>query len=83
MLKFIIVAICCFLAVFGCYIVLKKNKKAHLNYDASSTIIGITRTNNSYQPMLDVLVGLDSDLNKCGAKLHADMRGYLDYGKRK
>lgn len=49
--------------------------------DTSSGILNITITNNTYRPLLDVLSSLDSDLEKLGEELHADMRGYMDHDK--
>lgn len=51
--------------------------------DCSFEMLQMTKTNNNYEPLLDVLVSLDGDLCKLGVTLRADMRGYLDYEERK
>lgn len=44
----------------------------------SSAILQVTSTNNSYDPLGDVLSSLDDDLKRMGLTLNADMKGYMD-----
>lgn len=74
----------CFLAVSCLVLILVGKGLSHTNRKSagtSSRILDITTTNNTYPPLLDVLSSLDSDLEKLGEELHADMRGYMDHAK--
>lgn len=53
-------------------------KKAAANSINSQDMLQLTSTNNSYDPLGDVLVNLDGDLAQFDLTLHADMRGYMD-----
>lgn len=73
----------------GCFFLLREGKRfaAPRKRDTSqpSSVAGIlrmTKTNNTYPPLLDVLSGLQSDLEKKGITLHADMEGYMGNGKK-
>lgn len=76
--------IVCYLVVFISYKNLSKKKEnANVVADGSLAILGEIKSNNTYPLMLDVFTSLNKDLAECGEELHADLRGYLDYGKTK
>ena len=41
-------------------------------------ILQMTKTNNTYPPLLEVLSSLQLSLEKKGIVLHADMEGYMN-----
>lgn len=81
-LTIVLILVVCYLVVFFAYKRLaKKIKIAGVVVDDSCAILGEITTNNTYPLMLDVFTSLNQNLAECGADLHADLRGYLDYGK--
>jgi len=81
MVKLLVLIIATISLVFVAYKMIGNSVKKMLvsvTNDCSAKILGITSTNNTYPPLLDVLVRLDDDLSKLGIKLNADMRGYLN-----
>lgn len=74
--------ILCYGIVILAYRILAKRKKSNI-IDCSYDILCEIKSNNTYPPMLDVFTSLSENLAECKMELHADLRGYLDYGKTK
>ena len=72
--------IACYGIVILVYKMLAKRKGSNIT-DCSYDILCEIKSNNTYPPMLDVFTSLSENLAECKIELHADLRGYLDYGK--
>lgn len=82
----LVISLCALIAgCIGLILTAKKwviaNQKEHTSPVVG--ILGLTITNNTYPPLLDVLSSLQADLDKKGITLHADMKGYMDDGQGK
>ena len=81
--------ICLGVVGLGCFFLLREGKRfaAPIKREAPqpSSVAGIlrmTKTNNTYPPLLEVLSDLQSNLEKKGIILHTDMKGYMDNGEK-
>lgn len=80
----VIILLACYgLALFAYNRLSKKANAGVCSHDRSSAIMKMIYSNNNYPPMLDVFTSLSEDLESNGMELHADLKGYLDYGKEK
>ena len=75
LLFIILILLACYFVVFFVYTRLSKSTKAHI--EDSYIIMRSITTNNTYTPILDVLLDLDAVLPEDGKRFHADLRGYL------
>lgn len=81
--------ICLGVLGLGCFFLLREGKQfaAPIKREKpqSSSVAGIlrmTKTNNTYPPLLEVLSDLQPNLEKKGIILHADMKGYMGNGEK-
>lgn len=80
----IVAVLVCYGFVIFAYNMLIKKENATTSFDDKSyDILSKISSNNNYPPMLDVFTSLSKNLAECEMELHADLRGYLDYGNTK
>lgn len=79
---------CLVVIILGCIFLLREGKRAPTRMKKKTSqfyfvaeILNMTKTNNSYPPLLEVLSSLQSNLERNGITLHADLKGYMNNEK--
>lgn len=76
--EFLFLGICCVILIIVYRILARSVTNATRDADNSRSMLQLTNTNNSHNPLGDILTSLDGDLAKLDLTLHADMKGYMD-----